>query len=185
MRLVHFGWARHKLQRAAIGKQLLKENLITGSENDYNVYYDGNGTLTLNGATIQGGTSTGSVPDGAGIYAQCNSGESVSLTIELIGENTITGYYGIYVNAEISADSYGTDASLTITGESNGSLKVSGSYHGIYVKSGTGGASLNINDASVVASSSSSYSDYAGVYVQSSAHATAPRISLFPSTAAA
>ena len=160
-------------------KTTTEGNFETGSENDYNVYYDGNGTLTLNGATIQGGTSTGSVPDGAGIYAQCNSGESVSLTIELIGENTITCYYGIYVNAEISADSYGTDASLTITGESNGSLKVSGSYHGIYVKSGTGGASLNINDASVVASSSSSYSDYAGVYVQSSAHATSsPNISL-------
>ena len=136
-------------------------------------------TLTLSGATIQGGTSTGSVPYGAGIYAQCNSRESVSLTIELIGENTITGYYGIYVNAEISADSYGTDASLTITGESNGSLKVSGSYHGIYVKSGTGGASLNINDASVVASSSSSHFSYAGVYVQSSAHATSsPQLSL-------
>ena len=160
-------------------KTTTEGNLITGSENDYNVYYDGNGTLTLNGATIQGGTSTGSVPYGAGIYAQCNSEESVSLTIKLISENTITGFYGIYVNAEISADSYGTDASLTITGESNGSLKVSGSYHGIYVKSGTGGASLNINDASVVASSSSSYSSYAGVYVQSSAHATSsPQLSL-------
>ena len=160
-------------------KTTTEGNLITSSENDYNVYYDGNGTLTLNGATIQGGTSTGSVPYGAGIYAQCNSGESVSLTIELIDENTITGYYGIYVNAEISADSYGTDASLTITGESNGSLKVSGSYHGIYVKSGTGGASLNINDASVVASSSSSHFSYAGVYVQSSAHATSsPQLSL-------
>ena len=137
-------------------------------------------TLTLSGATIQGGTSTGSVPYGAGIYAQCNSGESVSLTIELIGENTITGYYGIYVNAEISADSYGTDASLTITGESNGSLKVSGSYHGIYVKSGTGGASLNINDASVVAKTTYyTSSGYAGVYVQSSMNATSsPQLSL-------
>ena len=136
-------------------------------------------TLTLSGATIQGGTSTGTVPYGAGIYAQCSNGQSVTLTIKLIGENTITGYYGIYVNAEISADSYGTDASLTITGESNGSLKVSGSYHGIYVKSGTGGASLNINDASVVASSSPSNFDYAGVYVQSSAHATSsPQLSL-------
>ena len=136
-------------------------------------------TLTLSGATIQGGTSTGTVPYGAGIYAQCSNGQSVTLTIKLIGENTITGYYGIYVNAEISADSYGTDASLTITGESNGSLKVSGSYHGIYVKSGTGGASLNINDASVVASSSPTNFDYAGVYVQSSAHATSsPQLSL-------
>ena len=136
-------------------------------------------TLTLSGATIQGGTSTGSVPYGAGIYAQCNSGQPVTLTIELIGENTITGNFGIYVNAEMSANSYGTDASLTITGENNGSLKVSGSYHGIYVKSGTGDASLNINDASVVASSSSSYSGYAGVYVQSSVHATSsPQLSL-------
>lgn len=154
--------------------------LTTSTENAaWNVKYDpSTATLTLNGATIDGGDYTETYY-GAGIYAQCNSGESVSLTIELIGENTITGYYGIYVNAEISADSYGTDASLTITGESNGSLKVSGSYHGIYVKSGTGGASLNINDASVVASSSSSYSDYAGVYVQSSAHATSsPNISL-------
>ncbi len=160
-------------------KTTTEGNFETGSENDYNVYYDGNGTLTLNGATIQGGTSTGSVPYGAGIYAQCSNGQSVTLTIKLIGENTITGYYGIYVNAEIDASSYGTDATLTITGESNGSLKVSGSYHGIYVKSGTGGASLNINDASVVASSSSSYYDYAGVYVQSSAHATSsPQLSL-------
>ena len=81
-------------------KTTTEGNLITGSENDYNVYYDGNGTLTLNGATIQGGTSTGSVPYGAGIYAQCSNGQSVTLTIKLIGENTITGYYGIYVNAE-------------------------------------------------------------------------------------
>ena len=136
-------------------------------------------TLTLSGATIQGGTSTGSVPYGAGIYAQCSNGQSVTLTIKLIGENTITGYYGIYVNAEISADSYGTDASLTITGESNGSLKVSGSYHGIYVKSGTGDASLTIENASVDAKTTQTNSGYAGVYVQSSAHATSsPQLSL-------
>ena len=152
----------------------------TGSGNDWNVKYDPmSATLTLSGASIQGGSNTGSAPFGSGIYALCSKGQSVALTIELIGTNTITGYYGIYVNAEISEDSYGTDASLTITGESNGSLKVSGSYHGIYVKSGTGDASLNINDASVVASSSSSYSGYAGVYVQSSMHATSsPQLSL-------
>lgn len=158
-------------------KTTTEGNFETGSENDYNVYYDGNGTLTLNGATIQGGTSTGSVPYGAGIYAQCNSGESVSLTIKLIGENTITGYYGIYVNAEISADSNGTDASLTITGENNGSLEVSGSNHGIYVKSGTGNASLNIEKATVTSSTNGDYA--AGVYVMSGARATGtPNISL-------
>lgn len=146
--------------------------------NNY-IYYDGQGTLKLHNVTIQRGSNTVSPPYGAGIYALCSSNQPVALTIELIGTNTITGYYGIYVNAEISADSNGTDASLTITSENNGSLQVSGLNYGIYVKSGTGGASLNINDASVVASSSSSYSDYAGVYVQSGASATnSPNISL-------
>lgn len=155
--------------------------LVSASESDsWNVKYDPvTVTLTLRGATIQGGTNTGPASFGSGIYAQCSIGQSVTLTIKLIGENTITGYYGIYVNAEMSDNSYGTDASLTITGENNGSLKVSGSYHGIYVKSGTGDASLNINDASVVASSSSSDSGYAGVYVQSSVRATSsPQLSL-------
>ena len=158
-------------------KTTTEGNLITGSENDYNVYYDGNGTLTLNGATIQGGTSTGSVPYGAGIYALCSQGQPVALTIKLIGENTITGYYGIYVNAEISADSNGTDASLTITSENNGSLEVSGSNYGIFVKSGTGNASLNIEKATVTSSTDGEYA--AGVNVQSSANATgSPNISL-------
>ena len=160
-------------------KTTTEGNFETGSENDYNVYYDGNGTLTLNGATIQGGTSTGSVPYGAGIYAQCSNGQSVTLTIKLIGENTITGYYGIYVNAEISADSNGTDASLTITGENNGSLEVSGSFYGIFVKSGTGNASVTIENASVDAKTTQTNSGYAGVCVQSSANATgSPNISL-------
>ena len=142
-------------------------------------YYDGSATLTLNGATITGSGNSSSEPYGAGIYALCNTGQSVSLTIELIGTNTITGYYGIYVNAEISADSHGTDASLTITGENNGSLEVSGSNYGIYVKSGTGDASLNIANASVDAKTTSTYSGYAGVCVQSSASATtSPNISL-------
>ena len=160
-------------------KTTTEGNLITGSENDYNVYYDGNGTLTLNGATIQGGTSTGSVPYGAGIYAQCSNGQSVTLTIKLIGKNTITGYYGIYVNAEISENSNGTDASLTITGENNGSLEVSGSFYGIFVKSGTGNASVTIENASVDAMTTQTNSGYAGVCVQSSANATgSPNISL-------
>lgn len=151
----------------------------SAADQSWNVKYDpATVTLTLRGATIQGGTNTGPAPFGSGIYAQCSIGQSVTLTIKLIGENTITGYYGIYVNAEISEYSYGTDATLTITGESNGSLKVSGSYHGIYVKSGTGGASLNINDASVVAKTTQTYSGYAGVCVQSSREANSPQLSL-------
>ena len=158
-------------------KTTTEGNFETGSENDYNVYYDGNGTLTLNGATIQGGTSTVSVPYGAGIYAQCSNGQSVTLTIKLIGENTITGTFGIYVNAEINASSYGTNATLTIMGDNNGSLEVSGSNNGIYVKSGTGNASLNIKNVAVTSSTNDNYA--AGVYVMSSNYATnSPNISL-------
>ena len=152
--------------------------LVKSDENaNWNVKYDPNSaTLTLNEATIVGENNYESVPYGAGIYAQCRSNQSVALTIKLIGTNTITGIYGIYVNAEMSNDSYGTDASLTITGK--GSLDVSGSTHGIWVKSGSGNASLTINDASVVASSSSSYGN-AGVYVQSSIRAPgSPLLSL-------
>ena len=143
-------------------------------------YYDAAiATLTLNGATIQGGTSTGSVPYGAGIYAQCKDSESVSLTIELIGNNTITGYYGIYVNAEISENSNGTDASLTITGKNNVSLEVSGSFYGIFVKSGTGNASVTIENASVDAKTTQTNSGYAGVCVQSGASSKdSPNLSL-------
>lgn len=83
------------------------------------------------------------------------------------------------MNAEISADSNGTDASLTITGENNGSLEVSGSNHGIFVKSGTGNASVTIENASVDAKTTQTNSGYAGVYVHSSAIATnSPQLSL-------
>ena len=114
------------------------ERVVGASDtsNNWNVKYDPNSnTLTLRGASIQGGSNAVSAPYGSGIYALSHSGQPVSLTIKLIGENTITGSYGIYVNSELSANSYGTDASLTITGESNGSLKVSGSSLGICVKS--------------------------------------------------
>lgn len=149
-----------------------------GNDDNWNVKYDPTTvTLTLSGATIQGGTNTGSAPYGAGIYAQCSNGQSVTLTIELIGTNTITGTFGIYVNAEINASSYGTNATLTIMGDNNGSLEVSGSNHGIFVKSGTGNASLNIKNVAVTSSTNDNYA--AGVYVMSSNYATnSPNISL-------
>ena len=82
------------------------------------------------------------------------------------------------MNAEMSANSYGTDASLNITG--NGSLIVTGTNsHGLFVKSGTGSASLTINDASVVANTTHTYSGPAGICVQSSVSATSsPNLSL-------
>ena len=144
---------------------------------DSYIHYNGQGTLELHNATIKGGSNTGPPPYGAGIYALCSQDQPVALTIELIGTNTITGTYGIFLNAEIDASSYGTNATLTITGENNGSLGVSGSDHGIYVKSGTGNASINIKNVAVTSSTNGNYA--AGVYVMSSNYATnSPNISL-------
>ena len=153
-------------------------SLEEGSETDWTVKYDpSTATLTLSGATIKGGSDVVSIPYGSGIYAQGSSNQPVTLTIELIGENTITGTFGIYVNAEINASSYGTNATLTIMGENSGNLEVSGSNNGIYVKSGTGNASLNIKNVAVTSSTNDNYA--AGVYVMSSMHATSsPQLSL-------
>ena len=153
----------------------------SNASGNWNVKYESSSnTLTLKNARITGSYNQYDNPFTAGIYALCSSNQPVALTIELIGTNTITGNYGIYVNAEMSDDSYGTDASLLIRNSSNnGRLEVSGSSHGIYVKSGTGDASLNINDASVVAKTTQTNSGYAGVCMQSGASATtSPNISL-------
>lgn len=149
-----------------------------GNNDNWNVKYDqSTATLTLKNANISGSFHQYDNPYTAGIYAQGKSNQPVALTIELIGTNTITGTYGIFLNAEINASSYGTDASLTITSENNGSLQVSGSNHGIYVKSGTGNASLNIKNVAVTSSTDGEYA--AGVYVMSSNYATnSPNISL-------
>lgn len=151
-----------------------------GNDDSWNVKYDPNtATLTLRGATIQGGSTTESAPFGSGIYAPCSSNQSVALTIELIGTNTITGNYGIYVDAQ-QGGTVGTNASLLIqNSDDDGSLEVSGSNHGIFVKSGTGNASLTIKNASVDAKTTQTYSGYAGVCVQSGASTNySPNISL-------
>ena len=150
--------------------------------NNY-IYYDGQGTLKLHNATIQGGSITGSAPFGSGIYALSSSNQPVTLTIELIGENTITGTFGIYVNAT-PPTTPGTDASLVIkkSGDNgdNGSLTVTGTGNsGLHIISGTGDASLTIKNASVDAKTTQTYSSYAGVCVQSGASATgSPQLSL-------
>ena len=152
----------------------------TDNSDDWNVKYDPNtATLTLNGATINGAHDATSLPYGSGIYALCSSNQSVALTIELIGTNTIKGNYGIYVDAQQGV-TVGTNASLLIqNSDDDGSLEVSGSSYGIYVKSGTGDASLTIKNASVDAKTTQIYSSYAGVCVQSGASTTdSPNISL-------
>ena len=148
---------------------------------NWNVKYDPSTvTLSLQNAKISGGgNATTSPPYGAGIYALSSSGQPVALTIELIGENTITGTFGIYVNAT-PPTTPGTDASLVIkkSGD-NGNLTVTGTDgYGLYIASGTGNASLTIKNVSVVANATSSYSG-SGVCVQSGASATdSPNISL-------
>lgn len=142
-------------------------------------YNPNTATLTLNEAKISGSYNEYNNPFTAGIYAKGSSDQPVALTIELIGTNTITGDYGIYVDAQ-QGSTLGANASLLIqTSGDDGSLEVSGSNHGIYVKSGTGDASLNINDASVVAKTTQTNSGYAGVCVQSGSDATSsPELSL-------
>ncbi|MBM6831226.1 Ig-like domain-containing protein [Faecalicoccus acidiformans] len=143
---------------------------------DSYIYYDVQGTLELHNVTIQGKYDDSNSNFGAGIYARSRTNQSVSLTIQLTGNNTITGDHGIYVDAQ-QGGTLGANASLSITGD--GSLTVTGTAsYGLYVKSGTGNASLTIENASVDATSSVSYFSYAGVCVGSSYSATAPALSL-------
>lgn len=138
--------------------------LEPGSESDYNVHYDGNGTLTLNNATIHGrGDATQAAPQDFGIYAAPTNNQSVSLTINLIGSNTVSGQEGICVNAPT-----GGNATLVIQSDGNdskGSLEAIGSgWNGIKVLT-RGNASLTINNASVEASTENQ--SYSGVILAS------------------
>lgn len=158
--------------------------LVKSDENaNWTVRYNPNtATLTLNEAKISGSYDENNNPFTAGIYAKGSSNQAVALTIELIGTNTITGRYGIYLDGH-QGNTICTNASVLIkngneSGES-GSLTVNGTgSHGIYILSGTGNASLTIENASVVANATSSYSG-SGVCVQSGANSqNSPGLSL-------
>ena len=99
--------------------------LTEASADNYNVYYDGNGTLTLKGATINGTDIIGHV--GAGIYAEGD------LTIVLEGSSTVTGVQD--PNGE--SQSIRVSGNLTIQGggslTAQGAETSSGSSYGIYV----------------------------------------------------
>ena len=110
----------------------------------WNVHYEvSTNTLTLNGATITGEIDTTN-PSGAGIYASAFTDRPVSLTIVLQGENKVSGDIGIYVWEGHSSTTGG--ATLTITGDSGGSLNASGSSNGggIRVQGNNGDATLTI-----------------------------------------
>lgn len=95
------------------------------SADNYNVYYDGNGTLTLKDATINGTNTTGHV--GAGIYAEGD------LTIVLEGTSTVTGVVDPYGESQ----SIRVSGNLTIRGggslNAQGAETNSGSSSGIFV----------------------------------------------------
>lgn len=94
------------------------------SADNYNVHYDGNGTLTLKDATINGTNIIGHV--GAGIYAEGD------LTIVLEGSSTVTGVQD--PNGE--SQSIRVSGNLTIQGGSltaQGAETSSGSSYGIFV----------------------------------------------------
>lgn len=117
------------------------------SADNYNVHYDGNGTLTLKDATINGTNTIGHV--GAGIYAEGD------LTIVLEGSSTVTGVQD--PNGE--SQSIRVSGNLTIRGggslTAQGAETSSGSSYGIFVvgsftqQSGSvtasGGTSKNYN----------------------------------------
>lgn len=99
--------------------------LTEASADNYNVYYDGNGTLTLKDATINGTDIIGHV--GAGIYAEGD------LTIVLEGSSTVTGVQ------DPNGDSQSIRVSGNLTIQGGGSLTAqgaetsSGSSYGIFV----------------------------------------------------
>ena len=127
------------------------------SADNYNVYYDGNGTLTLKDATINGTYTIGHV--GAGIYAEGD------LTIVLEGSSTVTGVQD--PNGE--SQSIRVSGNLTIQGD--GSLTAQGaetssrSSYGIFVTESftQQGGSVTANGGDV----SGSYKS-AGLYVSGS-----------------
>ena len=131
--------------------------LTEASADNYNVYYDGNGTLTLKGATINGTDITGHV--GAGIYAEGD------LTIVLEGSSTVTGVQ------DPNGDSQSIRVSGNLTIQGGGSLTAqgaetsSGSSYGIFVTESftQQGGSVTANGGDV----SGSYKS-AGLYVSGS-----------------
>lgn len=123
--------------------------LTEGSADNYNVHYDGNGTLTLKDATIKGTNTIGHV--GAGIYAEGD------LTIVLEGSSTVKGVE----DPNGDTQSIRVEGNLTIQGggslTAQGAETSSGSSYGIFVigsftqQSGSvtaSGGNINGNDTS-------------------------------------
>ena len=129
-------------------------NLMASDAGNYNIAFDADtNTLTLNNANIAGQYNFTYNNVDAGIYAYSRSG-AVSLTIQVTGNNVVSGSSGIY------ALSNGGEVSVTISG--GGSLTASGSWNGISIVSEFSSAALAIEGTALKASGS--YGD--GVQVQ-------------------
>jgi hypothetical protein len=128
---------------------------------DSYIHYNGQGTLTLHNANIQGQYDSSNRYSGYGIYAVGAPGNAVSLTIKLEGTNTVSGWSGIFVHAVDGA------ASLSISG--TGSLATEGtggiSFSGIVVQGNGGKAELTINNVDVTATNTSDSAQ--GILLQS------------------
>ena len=117
-------------------------NLTASDAGDYNVAFNADtNTLTLNNANIAGQYDFTYNNVDAGIWAYSRSG-AVSLTIQVTGNNVVSGSIGIY------ALSNGGEVSVTISG--GGSLTASG-RKGILFPIGR--PSLNVNDSTIVRAS--------------------------------
>lgn len=135
-------------------------NLMASDAGNYNIAFNADtNTLTLNNANIAGQYDLNYNGSDAGIYAGSSSG-AVSLTIQVTGNNVVSGSLGVY------AYSTGGEVSVTISGD--GSLTASGSQTGIWVQSNVSNAALAIENTAVKASGS--YSE--GVRVQAGESST-------------
>ena len=118
-------------------------SLTVSDSNNYNVWYDGNGNLWLNNADIIGQGSSGHAATGIYAYYDKWVDTDIALTIHLVGKNSVSRGYPIYVGP------WGGNASLTITGQ--GSLNATstvGGNGGIFVQGDT--SSLTIEDGADV-----------------------------------
>ena len=114
---------------------------------DSYIYYNGQGTLTLHNANIQGQYDSSNGDSGYGIYAVGASGSAVSLTIKLEGTNTVSGWSGIFVHAVDGAASLSISGTGSLAAEGTGG----GSFSGIVVQGNGGKAELTINNVDVTA----------------------------------
>lgn len=128
---------------------------------DSYIHYNGQDTLTLHNANIQGQYDSSNRYSGYGIYAVGAPGSAVSLTIQLEGTNTVSGWSGIFVHADDGAASLSISGTDSLATEGTGGI----SFSGIVVQGNGGKAELTINNVDVTATNTSDYAQ--GILLQS------------------